>query len=154
MRRTVIPRLAALFLLALTPLFQAGTAIAADKTEGGKPGTNVDMPYLMVPMTGADGKLSGYAYVSSRLTATSDTFALAIRNKLAFIQDAFVRDVNGGGLTKADAIDQPALQARMLADARRVMGADKVASIMLVQVQIAPLHPTQTPALYTPPPGG
>ena len=30
------------------------------------------------------------------------------------------------------------------------MGAGAVASIALVQVQIAPLHPTQTPALDTP----
>jgi hypothetical protein len=142
--------LTALCLLALT-----GTAFAADKAEGGKPGTNVDMPYLMAPMTGADGKLAGYAYISSRLTATSDTNALAVRNKLAFIQDVFVRDVNGAGVAKADdasAVDQPALEARLLADAKKVMGAGAVASIALVQVQIAPLHPTQTPALNSPPP--
>ena len=145
MRRT----LTALFLLALT-----GTAFAADKAEG-KPGTNVDMPYLMAPMTGADGKLVGYAYISSRLTATSDTNALAVRNKLAFIQDVFVRDMNGAGVAKPDdptAVDQPALEARLLADAKKVMGGGTVASIALVQVQIAPLHPTQTPALYTPAP--
>ena len=146
MRRT----LTVLFLLALT-----GTAFAADKAEGGKPGTNVDMPYLMAPMTGADGKLTGYAYNSSRLTATSDTNALAVRNKLAFVQDAFVRDMNGASVAKANdatAVDQPALEARLLADAKKVMGAGTVASIALVQVQIAPLHPTQTPALYTPAP--
>jgi hypothetical protein len=113
------------------------------------------MPYLMAPMTGGDGKLTGYAYISSRLTATSDTFALAVRNKLAFIQDAFVRDVNGAGVGKADdmsAVDQPALEARLLADARRVMGAGAVASIALVQVQISPLRPAQTPAQNTPRP--
>ena len=108
----------ALILLALT-----GAAFAADKE--GKPGTNVDMPYLMAPMTDAGGKLAGYAYISSRLTATTDTHALAVRNKLAFIQDAFVRDVNGAGVGKDDgsAVDQPALEARLLADAKRVMGA-------------------------------
>lgn len=140
--------LTALCLLALT-----GMAVAAEKK--GVPGTNVEMPYLMAPMTGSDGKLTGYAYISSRLTATSDTYALAVRNKLAFIQDAFVRDVNGAGVGKPDdnsAVDQPALEARLLADARRVMGVGAVASIALVQVQIAPLHPTQTPALNTPPP--
>jgi len=137
----------ALLLLVLT--------LPAYGAEGGKPGTNVDMPYLMAPMTDADGKLAGYAYISSRLTATSDTYALAVRNKLAFIQDAFVRDVNGAGVGKADdisAVDQPAVEARLLADARRVMGAGAVASIALVQIQIAPLHPTQTPALNAPPP--
>jgi hypothetical protein len=145
------PLLTALLLLALAvPAFAADDAQPAK----GAPGTNVEMPYLMAPMSGADGKLSGYAYISTLLTATSDTNALAVRDKLAFIQDAFVRDVNGASLAKADdpaAVDQTVLVARLLADAKRVMGAGKVASIAIVQVQIAPLHPVETPALYTPP---
>jgi hypothetical protein len=151
MRRT----LTALILLAAAVPALAAEAPAAD-SKGGKPGTNVDMPYLMAPMTDADGKLTGYAYISSRLTATSDTNALAVRDKLAFVQDAFVRDVNGASVAKpgdASALDQPALEARLLADAKRVMGAGTVASIGLVQVQIAPLHPTQSPPLDAPPPG-
>jgi len=133
---------------------QAGEP-ARSEAKGGKPGTNVEMPFLMAPMTGADGKLSGYAYISSRLTATSDTIALAVREHIAFIQDTFVRDVNTLSIAKADdtaSVDQAALQARLLADAKKVMGPGKVVSIALVQVQIAPLHPTETPALNTPPP--
>ena len=76
----------------------ANPAAAAEKEAGGDkagaPGTNIDMPFLMAPMTGADGNLSGYAYISSRLTATSDASANQVRDKIAFIQDAFVRDVN------------------------------------------------------------
>ena len=123
--------------------------------KGGKPGTNVDMPYLMAPMTDAEGKLAGYAYISSRLTATSDTIALSVREKIAFIQDVFVRDVNTLSVAKKDdptAVDQAGLEARLLADAKKVMGAGKVASIALVQVQIAPLHPTETPMLHAPNP--
>jgi len=141
---------AAFFLLALSL-----PAFAADGAREGAPGTNVDMPFLMAPMTGADGKLSGYAYISSRLTASSDTFALAVRDRIAFIQDAFVRDVNGPGVAKSSdptAVDQPALEARLLADAKKVMGPGKVVSIAVTQVQIAPLHPTETPALASPPP--
>jgi hypothetical protein len=125
-----------------------------DKGEGA-PGTNVEMPYLIAPMTGADGKLSGYAYISTRLTATSDINALAVRDRLAFVQDAFVRDVNGPGISKKDdpaTVDQPALAERLLGDAKRVMGAGKVASLAITLVQIAPLHPVETPALNTPPP--
>ena len=54
---------------------------------------------------------------------------LAVRDKLAFIQDAFVRDVNGDAVAKPDdpeKVDMPALEARLLADARKVMGAGKV----------------------------
>jgi hypothetical protein len=122
-------------------------AVAAEKA--GAPGTNVDMPFLMAPMTGADGKLSGYAYISTRLAATSDVNALAVRDKIAFIQDAFVRDINTVSVAKPDdptTVDGPALQARLVADASKVMGAGKVAAITIVSVQIAALHPTQAPA--------
>jgi hypothetical protein len=121
--------------------------MAAEKdapAKAGAPGTNIDMPFLMAPLKGADGKLSGYAYVSSRLTATSDASATQVRDKIAFVQDAFVRDVNAAEVVTSGEpaiVDNPALAARLLADARRVMGAGKIASIAIMQVQIAPLHP-------------
>ena len=53
----------------------ASPALAAEKQDssfkGGSPGTNVELPYLMAPMKTADGKLAGYAYITSRLTAAS-----------------------------------------------------------------------------------
>ena len=137
------------------------TAAAADKEaakgddKAGAPGTNVDMPFLMAPMTGQDGKLSGYAYISSRLTATSDASATLVRDKIAFIQDAFVRDVNRSELAMTGApaaVDDKALEARLLADARGVVGQGKLASIAITQVQVAPLHPSPvTPAATAPP---
>ena len=146
--------LVALSLLALSvPAFAADDVKGAD-AKGGQPGTNVDMPFVMAPLPGADGKLSGYAYISSRLTATSNAGALAVRDKLAFIQHAFVRDVNGAPIANTDdlkLLDQAALTARLLADAAKVMGPGKVASIAIVQIQFAPLHPKQTPNLYAPP---
>jgi hypothetical protein len=128
----------------------------ASSDKAGAPGTNVEMPYLMAPLSGANGKLSGYAYISARLTAASAADALNVRDKIAFIQDIFVRDVNGASIAKASdpaTVDNPALEARLLADARKVMGASKVASVAIVQLQIAPLHPdsAQTPATMPPP---
>jgi len=136
---------------------------AAAKSEGarkeggaekGKPGTNVDMPYLMAPLTNADGKLAGYAYLSTRLTATSEANSLAVRDKLAFIQDVMVRDVNNASITTADdpeKVDVPAVEKRLLSDATKVMGAGKVKLIAICTVNIAPLHPVQTPARDVPP---
>jgi hypothetical protein len=124
-----------------------------DTTKGGKPGTNVDMPFLMAPLTDADGKLTGYAYISTRLTALTDVFALAVRDKVPFIQDIMVRDVNSTSVaTQADPdqVDVPGLEARLLVDARKIMGAGKVKLITVCTVQIADLHPVQTPALRTP----
>src|SRR6185312_16888741 len=107
-----------------TPALAVEKEAVGDKA--GAPGTNIDMPFLMAPMTGADGKLSGYAYISSRLTANSDVSANQARDKIAFIQDAFVRDVNAKEIaTSGDpaSVDNAALQARLLADARKVVGA-------------------------------
>jgi hypothetical protein len=166
MRKAAIPVLLALILVA--PSFaaeekakpaegQAGEKSgekAGETKKGGKPGTNVDMPYLIAPLTNADGKLTGYAYLSSRLTASSDTVALAVRDKLPFIQDAMLRDVNAEPITTADdpeQVDIPGTEKRLLSDATKVMGAGKVKLITLCTVQISELHPVQTPALNTPP---
>jgi hypothetical protein len=128
-------------------------ALAAEEpksggTKGGKPGTNVEMPYLMAPLTDAEGKLRGYAYITTRLTATSEAAALTVRDKLAFIQDAFVRDVNADGVVSADdpqKVDIAATEARLVADAQRVMGANKVKSMTVCTVQITELHPVRSP---------
>lgn len=156
MRKAMI---AALLALAFNlPVIAAEEKKESAKKEGvaqkGKPGTNVDMPYLMAPLTNADGKLAGYAYLSTRLTATSEANSLAVRDKLAFIQDAMVRDVNNAGITTADdpeKVDVPAVEKRLLTDAAKVMGAGKVKLITVCSVNIAPLHPVQTPARDVPP---
>jgi len=126
-----------------------------EEAKGGEPGTNVDMPFLMAPMTNAEGKLTGYAYISSRITATSDVTANQVRDKIAFIQDAFVRDVNAKEIaTSGDpaTVDNAALQTRLLADARKVVGASKLVSIAIMQVQISALHPGPVTAVAGQPP--
>ena len=162
MRKAAI--LALLTALAV-PVFAASAAEEkkeAAKKEGGgegeaqkgKPGTNVDMPFLMAPMTNANGKLAGYAYLSTRLTASSEANALVVRDKLPFIQDAMVRDVNGTAITTPDdleKVDIAGTERRLLADASKVMGAGKVKVLTICTVNISPLHPVQTPARDVPP---
>jgi hypothetical protein len=172
MRKAVIPALLMLALMA--PSFAAEEKGAAKPAEGkageghssegksgetkkgGKPGTNVDMPYLIAPLTNADGKLIGYAYLSSRLTAMSDTIGLAVRDKLPFIQDAMLRDVNAEPISTADdpeKVDIQGVEKRLFSDAAKVMGAGKVRLFTLCTVQISPLRPVETPALNAPPEG-
>ena len=141
---------ALILVLAIAPAIAAEKAAEKESDKAGAPGTNIDMPFLMAPMTGSDGKLSGYAYIASRVTATSDANATLVRDKLAFIQDVFVRDVNAREIaTTGDPkkIDEPALQARLLADARKIMGQGKIVSVAIMQVQIAPLRPGPTTAV-------
>jgi hypothetical protein len=147
-------KLLALALLICAAAPAAGADDAAKSAATKVPNYNVQMPFLMAPMTGADGKLAGYAYLSPQLNAGSDTATQDVREKLPFIQDAFVRDINGAAVTTAAdpaTVDVPAVEARLLADARRVMGAAKVKAVIICTVQIAELHPRQTQALVAPP---
>lgn len=138
-----MPRLALISagLLALG-LATAPVAQAAGGQSAPAPGTTVEMPILVAPMTN-DGKLTAYAYISSSLIATSTSAAINVRAKTPFIQDAFVRDVNGSSIVmpnQPDKLDSQHLQARLLADARRIVGPDIIAAIQFTQVQISQLR--------------
>ena len=125
----------------LLGLAVAGTARAGEGKPA-EPGTSVEMPILVAPMV-VDERLQAYAYISCTIVATSPAAAIAIRLKTPFIRDAFVRDVNGRPVVKADApdkFDTAAVRARLLAEARRVTGADKVAAVIFTQVQISPMR--------------
>lgn len=129
------------FILLVCLAGPAGAADAPKKPQ--EPGTSVEMPYLIAPLATED-RLVGYAYISSKILATSPSAAMDIRDKTPFIQDAFVRDVNGATIGMAGdptKIDSAILKARMLNDARRIMGTAKVAGIEIVTIQIAPLRP-------------
>ena len=120
--------------------------------KAGDPGTNVEMPFLIAPMC-VDGKLTGYAYISSKVVTSSRDASLDVRNKIPFIQDAFVRDVNVTPITKATdpkTVDNAALIVRLTADVKRIVGEAKISTVVIIQVQIAELHPNQ--ALVAAPP--
>ena len=133
-------------LAVLVAVFAAAPAYADDKP--GDPGTNVEMPFLIAPLS-IDGRLYGYAYISLKVVTSTQKAALEVRDKVAFVQDAFVRDVNArtvGKTTDPKTVDNPALIARLLADTRRIIGADKIVNILLIDVQISPIRPGQAVA--------
>jgi hypothetical protein len=152
MRALAIP----LILIGLTVSAWAAEDAPKDpkkKTE--EPGTHVQMPFLIAPMS-ADGKLQGYAYISSKLVASTPAASVQIRDKLAFIQDAFVRDVNAQPIGKANdptAVDTALLTSRLVADAKRIVGAAKVVTITFTQIQFSPLHPKALTQDVPPPTG-
>ncbi len=142
MRRLLLP-----LLLLAAPAFAAEPA--SDAPKGGRPGTNVDLEFLMAPLTGANGKLIGYAYINPRLTVVSEGFVTPVREKAAFIQDAFIRDTNSKGVATAanpQKVDIAGVEARLLANAVKVMGPGKIKMITICTVQIAAMRPTQTPS--------
>lgn len=144
MRRSLIPLL--ILALLASPLWAAGK-----KPE---PGTTVEMPYLMAPMA-QDGKLLGYAYISSKLVCSAPEACIAVRDKLAFIQDAFVRDVNAQPISLASdptAVDRDLLNARLTAKAKRIVGDRKVVNMVFLDIKFAPLRPSESTTGVTTPP--
>jgi len=138
-------KLAVLLLVVSLPAF------AGEKQD--EPGTHVEMPFLIAPMS-VDGRLEGYAYISSKLTTSSPAASVEVREKLAFIQDAFVRDVNASPIGKDNApteVDTKRLAARLVADARRIVGSAKVVDIAFTEIQFSPLHPKPTTEGAIPP---
>jgi hypothetical protein len=139
-----LPFTGLLFVFVLAGFSEAG---AGAKPEH-EPGTSVEMPYLIAPVI-VDGQLFANAYVSSTIVAVSPAATIIVRDKLAFIQDAYVRDVNAAPIGKAAdprTVDIPALTARLLADARRVIGASYIDSVVIVRVQISPMHEGAAPS--------
>ncbi|MGD0192489.1 MAG: hypothetical protein ABSD74_17260 [Rhizomicrobium sp.] len=139
---------AILFLAALVLciLIGGGESFAATgpKEPPHAPGTSVEMPYLIAPLT-IDGKLVSYAYVSSRIIASTPSTAIDIRSLTPFIQDAYVRDVNAesiGDNSDPPVVDPKALVNRLLSDARRVVGASKANSVEIIQIQFSALRPS------------
>jgi len=136
--------------LPILTLVLAACLAAPVFAEGAKskpaPGTSVEMPFLIAPMS-KDGKLLGYAYISSKLVCASQNAAITVREKLAFIQDANVRDVYAVSVSRSDdpmKVDNDALSQRLADNARRIVGAGKVVRVEFGQVQFAPLHPSES----------
>ena len=137
MRATHFP--AAIYCCFLVQTVQSLAASAASHV----PGTSVEMPYLIAPVT-VSGKLVSYAYISSRIIARTPSAAIDVRDKTPFIQDAYVRDVNGAPIaddSDSPVVDRAALIKRMFADAKRVMGGDKVSGVQIIQIQFSRLRP-------------
>lgn len=142
-----------LLIFALCLAYPAWGAEGAKKEKKPEPGTNVEMPFLIAPMV-QDGNLLGYSYISSKLVCSSPSACIAVREKLAFIQDAYVRDVNLQSVSQAadpKLVDKDILNARLTAAAKRIVGADKVVGMVFSEIKFAPLHPSDSESAVAPP---
>jgi hypothetical protein len=151
MRALTIP--AILLALSIPAMAAEDAPKDTSKKNTEEPGTHVQMPFLIAPVS-VDGKLQGYVYISSKLIASTPSASVQIRERMAFIQDAFVRDVNAKDVASGpdlSTVDKTALAERLVADARRIVGPAKIASIEFTQMQFSPLHPKPTTEDAVPP---
>ena len=122
------------------PVERAAGAEPAPKDQGP---TNVELPPFLAPMV-IDNRLENYAYITIVLTPVSREKMLAIREKMPFIQDAFLREVNKGSIVRTDdpkAVDTVALKARLLVRLNQLLPKGTVSDLKFRQIAITPVQP-------------
>ena len=126
--------------LAAGPASAGGASKDEEPTSGGlfNAPREVDLPMLVVPV-GEGGKLHRYAYVALQLEVLgADVWQ--VREKIPFIQDAFIREVFSASVARADnpeEIDEDSLKARLKERATGVLQDDTVKRIIIKQVAYA-----------------
>jgi hypothetical protein len=147
MRRVL---LFALFLAwAVPPSLAVDTNIQQNK--GGKLQPNeVQMPFLIAPVS-VGGEFLGYHYIASKVVTPSVESVHVIREKMAFIQDALVRDAYRTCICSPDEpkkVDTAVLADRLAAVIRRIVGVKNVEKVVLIDIKFAPLHPFKDGTMF------
>ena len=122
------------------PVERAAGAEPAPKDQGP---TNVELPPFLAPML-IDNRLESYAYITITLTPANREKMLAIREKMPFIQDAFLREVNKASIVKTDdpkAVDVAALKARLLVRLNQLLPKGTVSDLKFQQIVMTPVQP-------------
>jgi hypothetical protein len=144
LRKTRFP--AAIVLALLLPLkgataAEAAKSAAAGGAQDGGP-TDVEMPPLLAPVI-VDNRLDSYAYLTIELTPATRDKVFLIREKVPFLQDGFLREVNKAPIGKADdpkTVDQEALKKRLLARLNKILPAGTVSDLKFDQIVVSSIQ--------------
>ena len=103
---------------------------------------DVTLPTILAPMV-VDDRLENYAYITIVLKPAAPAGVLAIREKVPFLQDAFLRELNAAAIVKDDdpkSVDEAAIKTRLLARMNQVLPAGTVAELKLEPIVVAPVQ--------------
>jgi flagellar basal body-associated protein FliL len=126
--------------MSLTAPMQAGFAAEPEKDQGP---TDIEMPPILAPMV-VDNRLESYAYITIALSPASRDKTLVIREKVPFLRDGFLREVNKASIAKpgdASAVDQPALKKRLLARIGQILPPGTVSDLKFQEIVMTPIQP-------------
>jgi hypothetical protein len=115
-------------------------ATAVDTTTLGP--VDVTLPTILAPMV-VDDRLESYAYITIVLKPAAPAGVLAIREKVPFLQDVFLRELNAASTVKADdpkSVDETALRPRLIARMNQILPAGTVAELKFQPVVVAPVQ--------------
>jgi len=104
---------------------------------------NVELPPILAPMVVAN-RLENYAYITIALTPAARDKVFAIREKVPFLQDAILREVNKASIVKSDdpkTVDAAALKARLMVQLNRILPPGTVADLKFEQIVLTPVQP-------------
>ena len=104
--------------------------------------TNVELPAFLAPML-IENRLESYAYITIALTPANREKMLAIREKMPFLRDAFLREVNKASIVKADdpkSVDTVALKARLLMRVDGILPKGSVSDLKFQQIVMTPIQ--------------
>jgi flagellar basal body-associated protein FliL len=128
--------------LAVALMLPLHSAISAEPPKDQGP-TNVELPPILAPMVVAN-RLESYAYITIALAPASRDKVFAIRDKMPFLQDAFLREVNKASIVKSDdpkTVDAAALKARLMVQLNRILPPGTVADLKFEQIVLTPIQP-------------
>ena len=123
----------------IMPLRGAGAAEPA-KDQGP---TDVELPPILAPIV-VDNRLDSYAYITIQLTPASGDKVFTIREKVPFLRDSFLREVNKTSIGKANdpkTVDQPALKSRLLARMNEILPKGTVSDLKFEQIVLTSIQP-------------
>jgi hypothetical protein len=89
-------------------------------------------------------RLESYAYITVLLTPAGADKTFIIREKMPFLRDAFLRELNKGMIAKAGdpkAIDTEAVKARLMARLNQILAPGTVSELKLEPIQYSLIQP-------------
>jgi flagellar basal body-associated protein FliL len=135
MWRFLVLLLACVLAVVLPPAI--GHAASAATEDQGP--VDVALPPILAPMV-VQNQLAGYAYITVALAPSGRDKVAAIREKMPFLQDAFLREVNKASILRADdakAVDAEAIKARLTARMNQILPKGTVGELKLQQIVLA-----------------
>ena len=136
--------LAGLFLALAAAALQPSMAWAAEAAPKDDQGpVDVELPPMLAPMV-VGNRLDSYAYITIALAPAARDKVLDIREKVPFLRDAFLRELNKGSIVKADdpkAVDEAAVKSRLTARVKQILPVGTVSEVKLEQIVITPVQP-------------
>jgi flagellar basal body-associated protein FliL len=89
-------------------------------------------------------RLESYAYITIALAPAARDKVFAIRDKVPFLRDAILREVNKASIVKSDdpnTVDAAALKARLMVQINRILPPGTVADLKFEQIVLTPVQP-------------